>query len=224
MASEFEIPDVQLIDNSSQRLPLVLVLDGSGSMSGSPIAELNEGLKSLERELKADPVARLRVQLLVIRLGGHDEVEVVVDWTDAMNFEAPTIEANGNTPLGKAVRLALAKLDAQKRNYRAAAIPYNRPWLYILSDGQPNDAGWQSAAAECRAAIDEKKLVAVAIMTGGARAKALQEFTDTVLKLQGIKFRELFVWLSQSASVVSRASHGRNVQVPVPAHVLTIPS
>ena len=46
------IPDVSFIDNSEQRTPLILVLDCSGSMDGQPIAQLNQGLKLLEEELK----------------------------------------------------------------------------------------------------------------------------------------------------------------------------
>ena len=33
------IDDIALQDNTSQRLPCVLVLDGSGSMEGNPISE-----------------------------------------------------------------------------------------------------------------------------------------------------------------------------------------
>ena len=34
-----------LIDNPTPRVPVCLCLDTSGSMSGSPINELNEGIK-----------------------------------------------------------------------------------------------------------------------------------------------------------------------------------
>jgi len=65
MGEDF-IPDVLLTDNTSQRLPCVLVLDGSGSMADSgaetdAIRELNKGLKVLEQELKNDDTAAQRV-------------------------------------------------------------------------------------------------------------------------------------------------------------------
>ena len=65
------IPDVQLVDNSEQRTPLVLVLDCSGSMDGAPIQQLNQGLKLLEQELKGDAIAAKRVRLLVVRRSGR---------------------------------------------------------------------------------------------------------------------------------------------------------
>jgi Mg-chelatase subunit ChlD len=99
-----EIPDVVFADNTSQRLPCVLVLDSSGSMEGARINELNAGLRVLEDELKKDDVASQRVQLLVIRFGGDNEVQVVTPWTDAISFSAPHLTANGLSPLGAAVR------------------------------------------------------------------------------------------------------------------------
>ena len=108
------IPDLVLQDNSSQRLPCVVLVDGSSSMDGKAINNLNEGLKVLEAELKADDVASLRVQLLIVRIGGHSDVETVIDWTDAIDFIAPTIEANGTTPLGMGVKHSLKKIEEQK--------------------------------------------------------------------------------------------------------------
>ena len=144
------IDDIALQDNPSQRLPCVLVLDGSGSMEGNPISELNQGLKTLEEELKKDDTASQRVQLLVIRLGDDDKATILTDWTDAIDFKAPTVEAYGRTPLGKAMELALEKIEEQKVNYKANQIPYNRPWIFLITDGTPTDEGiWQNTASDC---------------------------------------------------------------------------
>ena len=127
--SDSTIPDVVLIDNTSQRLPCVLVLDGSGSMSGASLRELNAGLKTLEKELKNDDTAAQRVQLLVVRFGDDNNVDIVTDWTDAVDFSAPTIEANGLTPLGSAMRLVAKKnlyfsvLARSKSRNRLKSIP-----------------------------------------------------------------------------------------------------
>lgn len=103
------IPYVEFADNANERTPCVLVLDCSGSMRGEPIKQLNAGLKALEKELKEDIDASSRVQLLIVKAFGKDEAVVSSDWTDAMNFEAPVMEAGGLTPLGKAMELALKK-------------------------------------------------------------------------------------------------------------------
>ena len=83
------IPYVEFIDNANERTPCVLVLDCSGSMRGEPIKQLNIGLKALEKELKDDIDASSRVQILIIKAFGKDQVEISSDWVDAMNFTAP---------------------------------------------------------------------------------------------------------------------------------------
>src|SRR5207237_4890 len=150
--SDLEIPDLTLTNNTSQRLPCVLLIDGSASMSGAPITELNAGLRLLEEELKKDDIASQRVQLLVIKFSGDRNVEVLADWTDAMSFSAPEVTADGMTPMGEAVRLALIKLEEQKSRYRANGIAYNRPWVFLITDGQPTDSDWEQAADQSRSA------------------------------------------------------------------------
>ena len=209
------IPDIVLQDNTSQRLPCVLVLDGSSSMYGEPIDNLNEGLKVLEREIKADDIASMRVQLLVIRIGGMDEPEVVTDWTDALDFTAPKIEANGTTPLGAGVNLALKKIDEQKKRYKQNQIPYNVPWLFVITDGCPTDLAWDSATKKAKNWEEKKKVVIFPIGTQDADFETLSELSaKNPVALKNLQFSELFVWLSKSVSVGSQSAPGGDTQLP----------
>ena len=214
------IPDVVLTDNTSQRLPCVLVLDGSTSMSKrfdgtSAIEELNKGLKVLEQELKKDDTACQRVQLLVLRLGDDDQVQTIQDWTDAIDFSAPIIKAKGRTPLGIASRIALEKIEQQKENYRAHDIPYNRPWLFLITDGGPSDARWKGAALDCCFAEAEGKVIVFPIGTKNANFDKLSRFSARPpIKLAGLNFEDLFVWLSRSAASGSQASPTAELQLP----------
>lgn len=140
------IPYVEFADNANERTPCVLVLDCSGSMRGEPIKQLNAGLKALEKELKDDIDASSRVQLLIIKAFGKDEAVVSSDWIDAMNFEAPEMEAGGLTPLGKAMELALQKIEEQKCLYDSCGITSKRPWIFLISDGEPTDYDWEIIA------------------------------------------------------------------------------
>ena len=216
MSDEF-IPDVVLSDNTSQRLPCVLVLDGSGSMDGEPINELNEGLKILEQELKNDDTAAQRVQLMVIRLGNDNEVQILTDWTDAIDFTAPKVEANGLTPLGNAMETALDEIEKQKENYRDNSIPYNRPWVFLITDGVPTDLNWEASATLCRDAEAEGKAIIFTIGTTDADFDALNKFSSrSPVKLDGLKFKELFLWLSRSASSGSKVSQDTEIQIEPP--------
>jgi len=209
------IPDVALIDNSDERAPLVLVLDCSGSMlEDNKVNLLNEGLKTLEAELKSDPIAARCGRVLVISFGGDNNVEMMGDWTDAMDFAAPTLMAGGLTPLGAAMRCALDEIESQKKQMRSAGVSYKRPIVMLLSDGEPTDE-WQQVAAECKSAETAHRVNVMPIGIGSqANKKILAEFSNKgALNLSGLKFKELFIWLSRSIQAVSRATTGGTVQL-----------
>ncbi len=220
------IPDVALVDNTEQRTPLVLVLDRSGSMDGEPIRQLNEGLKLLEEQLKNDVVAAKRVRVLVIQFGGYDEAEILGDWCDAMDFTAPVLEANGLTPTGHAVDLALEEIEAEKQRFRAAGIAYTRPWLFLMSDGAPTDP-FESAAERCREAEKAQKVAVFPIAVGSGLSDAMGAFSLNgnrgVKQLKGLQFRELFLWLSASMQVVSHSTPGGQAQLPSTDTWATVP-
>ena len=218
------IPDLVLQDNTSQRLPCVVIVDGSTSMRGAAIDSLNQGLSILEKELKNDDIASLRVQLLIVKIGGLDEAEVVTEWTDAIDFNAPKIEANGTTPLGAGVKLGLNKLEDQKKLYKENQITYNRPWMFILTDGSPTDSGWQNAAMSARNAEKKGKVVIFPIGTEDAEFANLDQFSNRkAMMLNNLNFKELFIWLSQSVSAGSQTEIGSESQLPA-ATWGTVPS
>ena len=209
------ISDVSLIDNSDERAPLVLVLDCSGSMEGESIRMMNEGLKNLASDLKDDPITAKRGRVLVVSFYGNDQVEIVGGWQDAMDFEAPELVAAGRTPTGAAVRVALKEIESQKEELRAAGVSYKRPIMMLMSDGEPTDE-WEAIAAECRAAEAADKVTVMAIAVGeSANKNVLDQFSSRgAVKLSGLKFKELFVWLSRSVRAVSKAVKGEAVQLP----------
>lgn len=209
------IADVALLDNTEERTPLVLVLDRSGSMAEEDrISALNQGLKTLEEELKTNGTTATRGRVLVIQFGGNDEVDVG-QWQDAMDFTAPTLVAHGRTPTGSAVRKALEAIEAQKQELKDHHIKYKRPIMLLMSDGEPTD-NWESAADACRLAETKCKVNVLAIGVGkDADINNLARFSQNgALKLDGLKFKELFVWLSASVSSVSQAAEGQAANLP----------
>jgi uncharacterized protein YegL len=216
-----QIPDipVDFIDNSDQRTLCVLILDGSGSMSGQKIDALNAGLVSLQNSLQKDTVARGRVRLLILRVGDNNAVTVESDWTDAINFVAPTIEANGTTPLGGALNLAMDKIDEEKNNMKNAGVAYTRPLVWIITDGEPTDMPeWESAANRSVNYMHDKKIQVYCI---GVEVDDLTPLKMTqpgahILQLANLDFSELFNFLSASVSSASKATPGASVQVTVP--------
>jgi uncharacterized protein YegL len=221
-----QTPSYPRIDpaNPNQRTPCVLVLDASGSMtertpSGARrIDELNRGLRTLEEELKNDPTAVTRVQLAIVCVGGAaGGADVMMDWTDATYFKAFDLNAQGLTPLGRGMEICLDLIEQQKLEYKQQGIGYTRPWVMVMSDGQPTDDAetWRRAAARCRAAEEGRHCIIYPIGVQDADTAKLQEISATpVLRLDQLKFVELFQWLGNSLGAVSRSRPGETVQLP----------
>jgi uncharacterized protein YegL len=58
-----------LLVTQNPRCPVVLLLDTSGSMRGTPIQELNAGVELFRDELLADALASKRVEVAIVGFG-----------------------------------------------------------------------------------------------------------------------------------------------------------
>ena len=207
--------EVDYSTNPNQRTPCVLVLDAPASMEEegpdgkTAIAALNEGLRKFEEHLREDDTAMTRVQLAIISVGGPSwdgEANILMDWTDVVNFSAFELQSGGETPLGKGIQMALDLVEDCKSDLRSAGISYTRPWMMVISDGYPTDTDvWEQAAADCRQAEADKEVKIYPIAVEGADLDTLAEISaeESPIGLQDIKFDELFKWLSNSLSVTA---------------------
>jgi uncharacterized protein YegL len=208
------IPGLQYTLNTNERTPCVLLIDCSGSMA-SHMAAVNEGLRHLQDDLSKDTVARERITLLIVRVGG-DEAEPSADWVDAMDFVPPTLEAEGLTPLGNGLSVSLAKIEEAKRQIIAAGLSYKRPIIYLITDGAPTDTSdWESAILEIQTAIRGKHAQLFCIGTDSANFDELKRTGGTVLRLNNLKWSELFQFLSNSMLSASKAEAGSKIQQPL---------
>ena len=162
MAQESGFKPVEFDGNPEPRCACVLLLDSSGSMTGEPINQLNAGLTSFSEAIKKDTLTSLRVEVAIITFGG--EVKVMQDFVSAGQFNPPTLTTSGTTPMGGAVHAALDKIQERKAFYKQNGLDYFRPWIFMITDGNPTDDGiWQQAAARSRESEDKKSVAFFAV-------------------------------------------------------------
>jgi len=124
-------------DNPDPRVACVLALDTSYSMSGdnggsalgsilrgSPIDELNQGMKKFAEDANADDLTRKQAEVCIIKFGPY--AEVVTPFCEVREFTPPRLNADGGTPMGAAIDLAIDELESRKQQYREGGIEYFR--------------------------------------------------------------------------------------------------
>lgn len=187
------------------RVPCVVICDTSSSMSGEPIQQLNDGLKILYDDLSMDEVAQRVVDVAVVTFGGT--VHVAQEFRSVDMSFVPTVTAGGCTPMGEAVNTALDLLEIQKQHYEESGVPRRRAWVFLISDGQPTDE-WLQAAARAISWQDDGSVLFFSIGVQGADMTMLGRFSQQpAYSLQGLKFAELFRWLSKSMRAASRRAN-----------------
>jgi uncharacterized protein YegL len=232
-----------LANNPSIRLPICLLLDTSSSMKGSRIDKLNEGMKMFQESVCSDEVLKLSAEICIITFGNKgfsDEnnegpnagIKNITDFGYIENHKIPDFEAGGYTPMGEAVQKAINMLQARKKEYKKNGVEYYQPWLVLMTDGQPYDFkaceccnqkyrfhSIDDAVNESTKLINDGGLVLLPIGIGNdeeLNMEVLKRFSPKIppLKLEGLKFKEFFDWLTQSMLIVSRSNPGTEVNLP----------
>jgi len=206
----------EFADNPEPRCPVVLLLDISGSMSGRPIAQLNAGLATFKQEIEQDATASLRVEVAIITFGSTPEL--LQDFITIDQFHPPNLSTSGTTSMGSAIQMALREIENRKIEYKNSGTQYYQPWVFLITDGEPTDS-WQSAAQQVRQADADRKISFYAVGVQGANMGILSQIAPPntpPLKLDGLRFADLFRWLSDSMKRVSSSKVG-TTQISLPA-------
>jgi uncharacterized protein YegL len=179
-----------------RRLPVYLLLDTSGSMSGEPIAAVETGVQTLVSALRQDPYALETAYLSIITFDSC--AEQIVPLTELTAFQMTSISAKGLTSLGDALKLLANKIDAEVAKTTAEEKGDWKPLVFIMTDGRPTD-DWQKGLAEfCK----RKTGMVVACAAGqGADTKVLKQITECVVQLDtadSSTIRAFFKWVSAS--------------------------
>jgi uncharacterized protein YegL len=184
-----------------RRLPVYLLLDTSGSMSGEPIEAVKNGVQVMISLLRQNPQA---IETAFISVITFDSVaQQIIPLTDLASFQMVDIRATGTTALGEALKLVSNKIDTEVAQTTTEQKGDWKPLVFIMTDGIPTD-DWQSGVAEFK---KRKTSFTVACAAGsGADTSILKQITNDVVSLDNAdsaSISKFFQWVTASIGVSS---------------------
>ncbi|WP_269224039.1 VWA domain-containing protein [Flavobacterium sp. IMCC34518] len=184
-----------------RRLPVYLLLDTSGSMSGEPIEAVKNGVQIMISSLRQNPQAIETAFLSVITF--DSTAQQIIPLTDLASFQMVDIKATGVTALGEALKLVAHKIDTEVAKTTTEQKGDWKPLVFIMTDGIPTD-DWQNGLNEFK---KSKVAFTVACAAGsGADANILKQITDNVVSLDtadSASIGKFFQWVTASIGVSS---------------------
>jgi uncharacterized protein YegL len=118
-------------------LPVILLLDCSGSMTGEKIQSLNDATRDMLEVFRGTENGETEIHVAIISFG--TEVSLHQELTSAGDIQWQDLSAGGGTPLGVALQMAKAMIEDKD------VVPSRayRPTVVLISDGHPTDS-WES--------------------------------------------------------------------------------
>lgn len=190
-----------------RQLPVILLADISGSMSGNgKIQSLNFAIREMIESLSQESHVSVEINLAIITFGGQAKIHTPL--SNIRNITWVDMTANGSTPMGAALQLVTTmfqdKTVISGRDYR--------PTIVLVSDGQPTD-DYQSALQTLLRDERASKGFRMALAIGDDADKAvLQAFladeeNNRVFEAKNSsKIRDFFRLVTMSVSSRSKSS------------------
>ena len=153
-------------------LPVMFLLDVSGSMSGIKIKTLNDAIRVMLDTFADEAKMETEIQVSIITFGA--ELKRLFPFTPVSNIHFDDLKAHGGTPLGECLKMAKAIIEdhdeTPSRSYR--------PTVILVSDGQPGDS-WQKPLQDFISEGRSKKCDRMAMAIGtDANLDVLGKFVE----------------------------------------------
>ena len=193
-----------LENDYEQKCLCVLVLDTSGSMNANnAIAELNDSLKRFKDVIEQDSVTRDRLEVGIITF--DSVVKVIQQPAKLTKIEMPKLKAQGCSLLVPALEKAQELIKKRIDYYKYQGICYYRPWIIVITDGDPYPGGQNivSIASKIKSDVDNRLYIFVIIGIGDMQSSVLstletEQMPAFRIPINKILFEEFFTFLSQS--------------------------
>ena len=210
------MPNIKETERPARKLlPIIYVLDSSGSMEGNKIACVNRAMKETMEVMKSvsneNPTAELKVGAIEFSTGAEEITKDGLVYLE--DFYWTDLTAGGLTDYGSALKMLHE--DMSREGWIKSDIGYKPPVMIFMSDGRPTD--------DYKAALENLKVsnkwfqiaskIGIAI-GGDADRSVLAEITgnpEAVIKVDDLTtLKKLIRTASVTAAMIGSKSRTTN--------------
>ncbi|MCR4561735.1 MAG: VWA domain-containing protein [Bacilli bacterium] len=212
--------DVEFEPISRKVLPVIYVIDTSGSMRGKKIKQVNEAMSQVGELMKdvADNNADADIKIGAMTFSNEPTWITENGLVDCEDFVWPNVEAKLGTGLGRAIEELDKKLS--RSEFLKSDTGFAVPIIIFMSDGRPNN-GWKKKAEKAHENnwYDMARRIAIAIGDEADR-EVLAEITGNDELVIGLSdkdidvLKKLIVAVTVSATKIGTRTHSSEEKDP----------
>jgi len=193
----------KIVSFKPKPLPVIMLLDVSGSMSGDKIQALNEAVKDMLETFRDTENGETEIHVATITFGAEVKLHQPLVSANEINWQ--DLSAGGGTPLGTAINMAKAMI-ADKTVVPSRAC---RPVVVLISDGRPGD-NWKQPLEDFVGEGRSAKCDRMALAIGADADEAvLGKFKGAKYPLFYAKdakqLRDFFAFLTMSVTIRTKS-------------------
>lgn len=228
MIDRFNVKEMNAtrIINTAYKLPIVFLLDTSGSMEyNNNIQRLNDGVNEFYKTILQDEEARQYVDVCVVNFGAGG-AQIHSSFGDPTLHQEVNFKPGGSSPLCSGMLMGLTLLEDQIDLYNEKSMLSHPPIIITLTDGEPTTEDYNNGypvmltkdmndykVTKKRFDFykDVLKLDAYTIFFGDDVEDRffLEQFAshkDNVRKIDDINIQSFFQQLARSTSLLSKTA------------------